>query len=324
MNGRTREHQYKAPGPRIQGKKIWGVLAVAAFTFVVIAFTILLVTGVIKIGRPQLKSIVMSSGINEQTAKPEKSSKTFSGNENRIYCCAEAAAFDDTVVRVEWRIGNRLIREQVARFSEAVGSIPAKCLTSTGNVAFYLNRPEGGWPKGAYHVNFQLGDTKPRKITFTIGDKEYESSIDLSTYEDPGGLFSIGVPSSWLSADPQTLGGGIAGFISDENTEYPPRIEITATSFENVSTDYLNSILKSQNTADSDLFSSFSMIDSDGARRDFKWTYAEGEKIFELHSIQVVVQGEQTVYGLNLHSTAADYDKNLPVFNAIINSLQVN
>lgn len=324
MNGQTREHQYKIPGSRNQSKKAWAVFAVAAFTLIVIGLTLLLITGVIKIGHTRLKSIVMTNRIDEQTMRPEKSSKTFSGNENRIYCCAEATAFDDTVVRVEWRIGNRLIREQIARFSEVVGSIPAKCLTGTGNVAFYLNRPGGGWPKGYYHVNFQLGDAEPGKVSFAIGEKEYEGSIDLNTYEDPRGLFSIDVPSSWLSADPQTLGGGISGFISNGNNEYPPRIEITATDFENVSTDYLNSILKSKNIADAELFDSYSLIDNDGARRDFKWTYTEEDKIYELHTIQLVVQGEQAVYGLNLHSAAADYDDNLPIFNAIISSFQVH
>lgn len=314
----------QAPPPDDNNKKVWAITAVVLIIVLMSAIVVVLITGLIKIGHPKLISVVTSDTVDEKTGKPGEEIESFTGNEERIYCCAKARAFDDTVVRVEWRSGDRLIREQRTTFGEVIGSIPAKCLTSEGYLNFYLERPKGGWLSGTYEVTFQLGDIDSKDVTFTVGEEGSESSLQTSTYEDPQGLFSIDIPVNWYAADPDSLGGGLAGFLSDESGDYPPRVEILATNLESVSTEYLNGTLAAQGVSESDFYNPYNIDEQPGAVREFTWTYAEGDKTYELHSIQYVVQGEQAVYGLNFHCLAADYEKNQQLFTEVAGSFRVS
>ncbi|MBN1288138.1 MAG: hypothetical protein JXA49_00680 [Actinobacteria bacterium] len=324
MNGNLENYYYPGHRENDKRKKLVSILAVAAITVIVTLIAVLLIAGVIKIGHPRIKSAVMTNSTNAQTEKPGKEVEKFSGNESRIYCSARVRAFNDTPLRVKWQMGKRLMREQRATFGEVIGSISAKCLTVEGYVNFYLDRPEGGWQYGNYNVTFQLADIETRDINFTIGGTNTQGSVEMSTYEDPEGLFSVSVPDSWYKADPDTLSGGLAGFISDKSIDYPPRFEILATAFENVSIEYLNTVLESQGTPENEFFQSYTLGERNGAMRDFKWTYAEGDASHNLHSIQFVVQGDKAVYGLNFHSASSEYEDNLGIYSAIVSSLNIH
>ncbi|MBN2168487.1 MAG: hypothetical protein JW738_04525 [Actinobacteria bacterium] len=324
MNGNLENYYHPAARGSNDRKKLISILAVISIIIIMTLIAALLVMGVIKTGHPKIRSVVTTESINEQTGKPGKEVENFSGNESRIYCSAKVRAFDDTALRVEWKMGKRLIREQRTTFGEVIGSIPAKCLTTEGYVNFYLDRPGGGWQDGSYYVTFQLADIETRDVNFTIGGTNTQGSVVMSTYEDPEGLFSVSVPASWYLADTDNLGGGLAGFISDESSDYPPRFEILATGFDNVSIEYLNTVLLSQGIPENELFESYTLGDRNGAMRDFKWTYTEGDTAYDLHSIQFVVQGEKAVYGMNFHSASNEYEDNLGVFSAIVSSLKIH
>jgi hypothetical protein len=293
------------------------VAIAAGLALAVAVLTFLLFAGVIRFGTPRVSTLTMASRIDSRQ-RPVVKQSSFDGSEPRIYCCARVRAFEDSVLEARWFRGGAQVGGLSSKFGALTHSSPGKLLTSRGDIAFYLGRPPSGWREGSYQVRVYIDGKRGRDVAFSIAARGRESGA--SVYSDPGGLFSVKVPGGWTDADPATLDGGLAGFTSTGG-EYPPRFVVVQTSFTSVDPAYLDGEVNQGSQQSTGQFQPYSFGSNPGARRDFLWDYRSGGKTFKLHSVQAVVQGPNgTVYGVNCHSLASDYDQNLPVFNSIVNS----
>ena len=168
-----------------------------------------------------------------------------------------------------------------------------------------------------YTVMVYVNGKRAASKVFTINVEGQAATS--ATYTDPQGRFKVDVPNGWAAADQQSQQGVLAGFVS-AGGQYPPRFAITETSYDSVDATHLNANVA--NTDQTAQFQPYSLGSSVAARRDYGWDYVSGISKLKLHTVQVVVQGKGKIYGIDCHSLASDYKKNLPQFNAIINSFR--
>lgn len=307
-------------GPPARDKWVLPVVIIAVCTAAAVALAVIFFTGVVRFGTPRVSGLTMASKIDVRRRPVEKKAR-FSGSEQRIYCCARVRAFEDTVIEARWYLGSSQVGGYSARYGSLTQTSTGKFITAGGDVAFFLDRPPDGWLGGDYQVRVYLDAKRAVKAGFSI--KQREDGSGLSTYQDPAGVFSVGVPYGWAAADESTLDGALAGFLG-QGGDYPPRFVVVSTDYTSVDPAYLNGTLSQDGTtAPGEQFQAYSLGESPGARREFEWDYKSGEETFKLRSVQVVVQAKDgKVYGLNCHSKAEDFKSNLPVFNSIINSFR--
>jgi len=308
--------QPEAPGPG-HGKAA-AIIVPVALVAVLTAAGVLFLLGVVRFGNPSLKDISMASGVSRAN-RPVSSTTRFSVDDDAIYCCATARAFAGTRLRARWFRQGDQIAEFNGTFRSMGGSQTAKFLPATGHVAFKLARPEEGWTSGSYSVTLAVDGRTAGSRTFTVVDAPEGAAG--TRYNAPGGAFSILVPAGWLPAEAASLGGALAGFISPAGP-YPPRYAVTLTDFTSVDIGYLNGILKQSGAKADELFAPYSVGDLVGARRTFEWDYKAGQEQFRLKTIQVVLQSDAKIYGIDCHSLAIDYQSNEPIFNTVINSFR--
>ncbi|MDD5747934.1 MAG: hypothetical protein PHP64_02605 [Actinomycetota bacterium] len=299
---------------RTAGSILIVFLLVALSAFVVISFF-----GVIRIGEARVFETVLCEKFDKNGKPIEKT--TFDGDEERLYCFASVSAFEDTEIEARWLKGNTLAARFKGDFGKIAGRFCGRFISSRGHVKFALESPRTGFLPGSYRVEIFLDGKQVSRLSFSVRESRERVRLE-SKYTDDMRHFSIGYPANWQSADSSSLGGALAGFISMENGTYPPRVAVVLTKFESVSLDYLNGILSASGTKGEEFFSGYSLGDRAGARRKFNWQY-EGHEGLSLTSIQVLIQGNGCVYGIDCHSLSGEFEKNLPVFNAIINSFRL-
>jgi hypothetical protein len=309
-----------AAPPSIGKGRALAISLSAACMALVVALSVLFFTGVLRIGAVRLSGVKTAAKVDSRY-RPVEATDEFSGKERRIYCCCRIKAFEDTVLEVRWYLGGAQVGGYAGTFGAIARKATGRSLPARGDVAFYLDRPSDGWLGGDYRVAIYADGRRKAEETFSIGQLERGSG--LVTYEDPEGSFSVGVPYSWTAADSETVDEALAGFTAQGNG-YPPRFVVVETGYESADPNYLNGVLAPGGGTPASQFQAYSLGETAAARRDFEWDYRSGESTLKLHTVQVVAQGpEGDVLGLNCHSLAADYEANLPVFNAIINSFKL-
>lgn len=304
--------------------KTWAVVILAVVIAALIGLAVVLFTGAVRFGTVKISRVTMASKVDAKTGKPLEKTSSFNDRQVRVYCCVYARAFEDTVLESRWYHGGKLVGRSRGKFKELIGASTGKFVTAGGNVAFYLDRPAGGWTPGAYRVELLIAGKQAPGASFTVAKSGSEESGGMLEYADPEGRFSVRYPDGWVQADSKTLDGALVGFVAPDGGDYPQRFAVVMTDFTGVGVDYLNGALKAAGKPDSEMFSSYSLGDKQGARRIYTWESTSGGKTVQLRSIQVLVQGSKHVYGLNCHCKASQFDANLPVFDSIINSFRVN
>lgn len=307
-----------SPGPPSDRRAFTAAIA-AALVLLVALVTFLFFAGVIRFGTPVVSSLTMASKIDSHQ-RPVVKKSNFDGSEKRIYCCARVRAFEDTVLEARWYRGNAQVGGITGKFAALTHSSSGKLLTSRGDIAFYLDKPPSGWVSGSYQLRMYINGKRGPDVGFSMAARGQEGTSQA--YSDPGGLFSVKVPDGWLDADSTTLEGALAGFTATTG-EYPPRFVVIQTDYTSVDPAYLNGLVNQGVQQSSGQFQPYSFGNNPGARRDFEWDYKSGDKTLKLHTVQAVVQGSNgTVFSVNCHSLASEYDSDLPVFNSIINSFR--
>lgn len=305
-----------APG-RPDDRKAIAIVIVVVCAAAVVALAFVFLAGAVRFGTPRATGIVTSAGINDRN-RPTSKQNSFDARVPRVYCCTRVRAFQDTVLEARWFLGPA----QVGGFSGTFGAMTrtstGKFLTSAGDVAFSLRKPPTGWSGGDYTVQIYVNGKLSGSTRFTV--RVEGQAVTTSTYSDPQGRFKVDVPNGWLEADSTTFDNALVGFIG-AGSSYAPRFAVTQTGFASADPGTLNSDPgAAQGSAQ---FQPYSLGSTPAARRDFEWDYGSGGKTLKLHTVQVVVQGNETVYGIDCHSLASDYNKNLPTFNVIINSFRL-
>lgn len=301
------------------------MLPIAASAFCValaVAAALVLFAGVLRFGTPALSGLTTASGIDDDH-RPVDRTGEFAGDERRIYCCARATAFADTVLEVRWYLGGAQVGGYSARFGELARSHDVRFLARRGNVAFFMEKPREGWLGGRYRAVLFVDGERVGEVAFTVEQSEGDSG--LRVYREPSGAFSVGVPHGWSPADGSTLDGASAGFLA-QGDGYPPRFVVGPTEYESAEPSYLNGTVPAGGEEEETgaRFQAYSLGDTAAARREFSWEYMDGDEAVELRTVQVVAQGtDGNVYSLNCHSEASDFELNLPVFNAIVNSFRL-
>ena len=305
-------------------KKTWAIVIPALLVAALVALGVVFLAGVVRFGTVTISKVTMASKVDAKTGKPLTKTSSFSDRQERVYCCAYVRAFEDTVLESRWYHGGKLMGRSRGRFKELIGAATGKFITAGGNLAFYRDMPAGGWAPGAYRVDLLIAGKKAPGASFTVAKEGSKDNHGMQEYNDPAGRFSVRYPETWEQADSATLGGALVGFIAPDGGDYPPRMAVVMTDFTGAGIDDLNGVLKAEGKPDSEMFSSYSFGDKQGARRVYTWQTKSGEKTVQLKSIQVVAQGSKHVYGLNCHCQASQFDANLPVFDSIISSFRVN
>jgi hypothetical protein len=186
-------------------------------------------------------------------------------------------------------------------------------------VAFYLQRPTGGWQPGSYTVGLSIDGKAAGSASFSISSDG--SSRQGTTYKDPSGLFSVDVPRGWTQMDQQSTGGALAGFMGPAAGSYAPRFVVVSTPMTSATPESLNATLASGGVPEQERFTAITLGTLVGARRTYEWDLDESGNKTRLKSIQVVVDmGNGKVLEINCHSQALEFDENLPTFNSVINS----
>jgi hypothetical protein len=304
------------PVQKTDDRKAIAIVIIAVCVAVIVALTVLFFTGVIRFGTPRAYALSTTASVDNRQ-RPTSKTSSFDGDTKRVYCCARLQAFEDTVLVARWYLGASQIGGFNGRFGAIAHSAAGRFLTRTGNVAFYLERPPSGWLSGDYTVMVYVNGKRAASKVFTINVEGQAATS--ATYTDPQGRFKVDVPNGWAAADQQSQQGVLAGFVS-AGGQYPPRFAITETSYDSVDATHLNANVA--NTDQTAQFQPYSLGSSVAARRDYGWDYVSGNSKLKLHTVQVVVQGKGKIYGIDCHSLASDYNKNLPQFNAIINSFR--
>ena len=310
-----------ASAPAAHGSRGTAAAAiVAGVVSVVVALSLLVFSGIIRFGTPEMSSLTPASKIDGRK-RPFARKVIFDGGEKRIYCCARLKAFEDTVLEARWYRQDAQVGGFSGKFGALTGTSTVRFLVLRGNVAFYLARPATGWLGGSYRVRIYIDGKHAREAGFTITSRGQESGT--TTYKEPGGLFSMELPDTWDYAEADTLRGALAGFVGP-GSGYAPRVIIAPTELTSVDTAYLDQAVAQQGQQSAGQFQPYSMGNNPGARRDFEWDYKYKGKELKLHTVQVVFQlADAKVYSINCHSSAADFQKNLPVFNSMINSFKI-
>jgi hypothetical protein len=321
MNGFPAHDPGPASAPAAHGSRGPAAAAiVAGVVSVVVALSLLVFSGIIRFGTPELSSLTMASKVDGRK-RPVERNVIFNGQEKRIYCCTRVKAFEDTVLEARWYRQDAQVGGFSGKFGALTDTSTVRFLVLRGNVAFYLSKPATGWLGGSYRVSINIDGKHAREAGFTITSRGQESGT--TTYNDSGGLFSMELPHTWDYAEADTLRGALAGFVGP-GSGYAPRVVITPTELTSVDTAYLNQVLAQQGQQGAGQFQPYSMGNNPGARRDFEWDHKYSGKKLKMHTVQVVFQlADAKVYSINCHSSAADFQKNLPVLNSIINSFKI-
>jgi len=306
------------------GRKTGALVLISAFVVAVIVLGVVFFTGAIRIGGVKVSGVTTASRVDRVTGRPSDRRARFDDSFDRIYCCANARAFEDTILEARWYHGSAQIGSYRRSFGALTGKSTGKFLATGGNVAFYLDQPEGGWSEGKYTVDVLVNGKKAANAAFTVSRRTPDAdALEPVFFKDPSGAFSVRYPGGWSQADASSLGGALAGFIEPGKSAFPARFAIVMTDFDSVSLDYLNGILEKAGAPASDLFTSYSLGDTRGARRTYSWQYRAGGSTVRLRSIQVLVKGSKQVYGLDCHCLEKDFKAKLPLFNSVINSFRV-
>jgi hypothetical protein len=305
--------------PRDRSRKQETIIAaVVAFMLVLAAAAAgaVVLTGVVKFGKPRVLGLSMASEI-DRNARPLEKTQVFDEDDPRVYCCARVRAFDDSIVESRWYLGGLQVGGYGVRFGSLDSSSGGRIVPAGGWVSFYLKRPRGGWSAGEYTVKVYIDGVGPTEEKFRIGEADGKS--ESATYRDPDGRFQVDVPAGWTAGEIDPESGELAGFLG-EGEDYPPRFVVLETDFDTVDPTALNALLPESTGK----FNGYSLGERPGARRDYQWDYLSDGETLKLHSIQVLAQASDgTVYGLNCHSLADEYEENLPVFNEIANSFRL-
>lgn len=303
-----------------RGRNAPAVLVPLLLLLAVTGLVVVLLTGVVRFGAPAASGISMAPSVDE-TQRPRQAMTAFPVETPAVYCCASVKAYADTVIEAKWFGNGGRIAGYKSTFGKMTDVTAAKFMPSKGRVAFRLQRPDGGWETGAYSVRLYLDARQVGEARFTIANSR-TAGVEGGTYREPSGAFSILVPEGWKTAEENSLDGALAGFVSEAGP-YPPRFAVTLTSYTSVAPTYLNRIIREAGAKNDELFSQYSIGDLLGARRSFNWEFdAGGGQKYSLKSIQAVVQVENAIYSIDCHSTAIDFERNKPVFNAVIDSFR--
>lgn len=307
--------------PEKSGRRITLILLSALVMAGLIVLSALSLTGVFRLGRPEASSVATASRI-DASKKPVEPTARFDPGDLRIYCTARVRAFEDTIVEARWLKGKQLVRSFARPFSRLTGISAGRLFPSTADVAFFIERPQGGWTPGTYVVQVRLDGRTAGSADFAVtGGQGEEEGPQQNTYREPDGSFTVSYPADWSVADPASLGDALAGFISPGSGDFPARFVVLLTEYESAEPEYLNGMLALP--AGEQGFAAYSLGEARGARRTYNWVFATEGGPVELKSTQVVMPGGKGVYALNCHSLASEFDDNAPAFNAIINSFRV-
>lgn len=305
--------------PRETSRKQKAVIAaVVAFALVLAAAAagVAMLTGVVKFGKPRVIELTMASRIDD-SGRPLKETETFDDKDPRVYCCARVRAFDDSIIESRWFLGGLQVGGYGVRFGALDRSSGGRIVPAGGWVSFYLKKPRGGWSAGKYKVKVYIDGSGPTEAVFRIGESDGKN--ESATYRDPDGAFQVDVPAGWTAAEVDPESGELAGFLGTGD-EYPPRFVVLETDLDSADPATLNELLP-ESTGQ---YNGYSLGERPAARRDYEWDFLSEGKTLKLHSIQVLAQGSDgTVYGLNCHSLADEYEDNLPDFNEVINSFRL-
>jgi hypothetical protein len=303
-----------------RGRRVSAVLVPLLLLCTLTALVVVFLTGMVTVGKPSMTAITLAPKIDE-TQRPTSAATEFSSDAPAVYCCATVRAFSTTKLEARWFDSSGQVARYRSTFGAMSGTAGAKFLPSRGRVAFKLERPKRGWSLGPYTVRLLLDNAQAGEADFTVSKARVEGTSG-TRYEDPSGGFSILVPEGWKAADKSSLEGALAGFMGQMGP-YPPRFAVSLTDFTSVETGYLNQVMKQEGANSNELFQQYSIGDLAGARRTFDWELDAGNnQRYRLRSIQVVVQVDNRVYGIDCHSLAIDFSQNEPTFNAVINSFR--
>lgn len=309
---------YAPPDPD-RGRTVALVAVIAGLLVLLVVPVVLLFAGVIRFGRPGAGKLETAASV-DQGLKPKKVRSSFGPDDERIYCSAAVRAYQDTVVGTQWRMGTTTVAAMSGRFGDLARRSTTRFLPANGRVAFYLQRPAGGWQPGSYTVGLSIDGKAAGTASFSIS--QGGSSPQGVTYSDPSGHFKIDVPRGWTRMDEQSAGGALAGFMGQSQDSYAPRFVVVSTGMASATPETLNAALASEGVPEQERFTAITLGTLVGARRTYEWDLDESGKKTRLKSIQVVVDmGNGKVLEINCHSLAPEFDENLPTFNSAINSL---
>jgi len=307
--------------PSTSGRNAAAVIIPVVLIALIVALSVIFLTGVVKLGKPSVGSIALASRVNSSN-KPADSRARFTSDDGAIYCCANVRAFGSTRLEARWYQAGTQVADFKRTFGAMAGTPPARFLTARGNVAFKLERPEEGWAGGPYSVKVLVDGKSAGERAFMVSEAR-TAGIAGVRYNDPAGGFSITVPEGWVAAEKSTLSGGLAGFMAPAGqSPYPPRFAVSLTDFTSVDPSYLNGIMKQAGAKDEQLFGPYAIMDLAGARRTFDWDFTSGAQQFRLRTTQVVVQVGDKVYSIDCHSLVTEIPANEPTFNVVINSFR--
>ena len=277
----------------------------------------LLLAGVVRLGSPSLELVATARSVDSKL-RPLERTAIFDRGDVRIYCCAEVRAFDDTLLGAKWYRGGAILREFRTRFSRLVGP-SSRFIRGRGHVAFHLDRPRGGWKEGSYRVILVVNG----KAVHRAACRVEQAQPGGKRYAHQGGAFSVMVPHGWFKAESRSAEGALAAFVSGGAGAFPPRFAVFKSTCDSASPDYLNSLLARAGVRPQERFKDYPVGGRNGARRTYEWEFKQGGKTYRLRSTQALLEAEGSVYGLNCHSLFDEFDRNLPTFDSIIDSLKV-
>ncbi|MFH1150316.1 MAG: hypothetical protein V1748_07570 [Actinomycetota bacterium] len=307
---------YPHPDPD-RGRTVALVAVITGVLVLLVVPVVLLFAGAIRFGRPGAGKVQTAASV-DSGLKPVEAASRFGPDDERIYCCAVVRAYQDTVVGTQWRRGAAMVASMSGRFGDLARGSATKFLLSSGRVAFYLQKPAGGWQPGSYTVGLSIDGKAAGETSFAVsGDG---ASSRGTTYRDPSGRFTVEVPTGWIEMDQRSTGGALAGFMAPASG-YAPRFVVVSTPMTSATPESLNAALAAEGVPEQERFTAITLGTLVGARRTYEWDLEENGGKTRLKSIQVVVDmGNGTVLEINCHSQATRFDENLPTFNSVINS----
>lgn len=307
-------------GPSPRGRRAAAVALPVVTVAVLVAMGALLLTGTVKFGAPAVTAVTLASKV-DSAGKPLDSRSRFTGEDERVYCCANVRAFASTRLESKWYGAGVQVSSTGGTFGGIAGTSPVRFATTRGRVCFALERPADGWVAGPYSVKVLLDGRVAGRKDFMVRVAGPEGMAGIR-YRDPSGAFSIVVPEGWRAAEESSLGGALAGFLAPSSPAgYIPGFAVSLTDFESAGAGYLN---KTMNLAPGapDAFVPYSIGELAGARRTFEWDYDGNGEPRRLRSVQVVVETGGGVFSVDCHSLASDFPLNEPTFNAVINTIR--
>ena len=280
--------------------------------------------GLIRFGTPSLSKAVVAAEIDEKTKEPKKSVEEFTDEDKKIYCTALVRGFTDTRLAARWFYGDTEVGELKGALGSLASGGTTNFIASSGYVAFYMERPEGGWSSGKYRVELYLDGEEAAKKTFSIEAREIELDEDLSIFEDADGRFSVSYPSSWSRASESSLEEDVlVGFVGPDTDGFSPKF-VVLTSSQPMDINALNAELEAEGAPEGELFQETTVGGREALVRTFEWSYQteEGEPV-DLKTIQALVEDDGVVYGIHCHATADSFSRYKSTFDTIIDSFEV-